>query len=542
MRSKYLQFIFLIFLLFIICLFVNEDANANTVNTNLQTGMFSKNEKRDSSVSNLFNLSERASNYIEVITDVFSILIDPYGGDISSLKLLKYPSSLDSLGNAFSLLDTTETRFYVIQTGLLSTIGPDSKSKGRSYYKSAFNFYDFTSEKDSFFVELQLNLKEQDIVIKKRFYFKNNSYLIKIKFFIENNSLTNYEGYLFGQLKQKYIKKETPWYKSIGEAQTYIGAALSTNDKLFTKISHNDMLKKNLNTRTKDGWIAFIEHYFISSLIPKNKDSFNEFSTECYKNNSYSISFVESLPVVVKSKKTKKVKLFFYAGPKISSELKNTVKGLELSIDYGILWFIAQPIFSVMKFINNNFTHNWGFSIIFVTFLVRLLFLPLSAYSFKAMARLRKVQPKINVMKEKYKDDKQKFGTELMNLYKKENVNPFGGCLPILIQIPVFISLYYVLLQSVELRMSPFILWIHDLSVHDPYYILPVLLGASMFLQQKLNPQPTDVFQERLLLFMPFVLTLLFLQFASGLVLYWFVNNIFSILQQWYIFKKYSNL
>jgi YidC/Oxa1 family membrane protein insertase len=545
MRNKHLQFIFLIIFIllpFVVCLFLKEGVNVIAADTNVKTDTHLKNEKKDFFVLNSFKVNDKISNYIEVVTDVFSILIDPYGGDISSLKLLKYPSSFESLDNAFSLLETTETRFHVIQTGLLSIVGPDSKQKGRSYYKSAFNFYDFTNEKDSFFVELQLNLKEQNIMIKKRFYFRNNSYLIKIKFFIENNSTVNYEGYLFGQLKQKYLKKETPWYKSFGEAQNYVGAALSTKDKLFTKISHSDMYKKNLNIRTKDGWIAFVEHYFVSSLIPNNKDSFNEFSTEYYKNNSYSISFIESLPIVVKPKKTKRVKLCFYAGPKISSELKGTAKGLELSIDYGILWFIAQPIFVVMKFINNNFTHNWGFSIIFVTFLIRLLFLPLSAYSFKAMARLRRIQPKISIVKEKYKDDKQKFGNELMSLYKKENVNPFGGCLPILIQIPVFISLYYVLLQSVELRMSPFILWIHDLSLHDPYYVLPILLGVSMFLQQKLNPQPTDAFQEKLLLFMPFVLTLLFLQFASGLVLYWFVNNIFSILQQLYIFKKHSDL
>jgi YidC/Oxa1 family membrane protein insertase len=488
------------------------------------------------------NTSEKKTiNYITVETDVFSILIDKKGGDVFSLRLLKYPNTIEDLEDAFTLLGVSDSRFYVMQSGLLSDSGPDSRDYGRSLYKSVSDFYTFDDNKSMFFVDLIWESNINSIVVKKRFYFTKGSYLFNIVFSVYNNSNIDYSGYFFGQLKQKNIKKELPWYKAIGQMQSYTGLALSTNDKLFTKVSFGDLDKKNINKNSIGGWIAAMEHYFISSWIP-TKDVCYEFTAEKLKNNIYSINFITKNPIVIKPLMSSHIDVSFYAGPEINSMLKGIAPGLELTLDYGLFWFISQPIFYLMKFINVYICNNWGFSIIIVTFVIRLLFLPLSASSYKSMAKMRKIQPKVVYLKEYYKDDKQGFGTALLGLYKKESVNPLGGCLPVLVQIPVFIALYYVLLQSVELRMAPFIFWLKDLSTNDPYFVLPILMGVSMFVQQKLSPTPVDPIQEKFLLFIPIILTLLSLQFASGLVLYWFVNNTLSILQQWYIFKKYSNL
>lgn len=491
---------------------------------------------------NIYQTQEKKNtNYITIETDVFSILVDKKGGDVFSLRLLKYPNTFENPEDAFTLLGVSDSRFYVVQSGLLSDNGPDSQKYGRSLYKSESDFYTFDDDKSILYVDLFWESDRSPITVKKRFCFTKGSYLFNIIFSVYNRSSNDYVGYFFGQLKQKNIKKDLPWYKAIGQMQSYTGLALSTNDKLFTKISFGDLDKKKISKDSIGGWVAAMEHYFVSSWIP-SKDVSYEFTAEKLNSSVYSINFITKNPMIIKPHMSNSIGVSFYAGPETSSTLKEVSPGLELTLDYGIFWFISQPIFYLMKIINVHICSNWGFSIILVTIVIRLLFLPLSASSYKSMAKMRRIQPKIAFLKEQYKDDKQGFGTALLSLYKKESVNPLGGCLPVLIQIPVFIALYYVLLQSVELRMAPFIFWLHDLSANDPYYVLPILMGVSMFVQQKLSPTPVDPIQEKFLLFIPFILTLLSLQFASGLVLYWFINNTLSILQQWYIFKKYSNL
>jgi YidC/Oxa1 family membrane protein insertase len=278
-----------------------------------------------------------------------------------------------------------------------------------------------------------------------------------------------------------------------------------------------------------------LEHYFVSAWVPEASLN-TEYQTEVLADNTYGIRFV-SAPITVNPGETEQVGARLFVGPKLREELKALSQGLDLTVDYGVLWWICLPLFALLKAVF-SFVGNWGLAIIITTVLIKLLFYKLSARSYSSMGNMRKIQPKIEALKERFGADKQKFGQAVMELYRKEKVNPLGGCLPIIVQIPVFISLYYVLLESVDLRQALFGLWLHDLSAKDPFYILPLIMGLSMFVQQKMNPPPPDPMQAKMLMIMPAFFTLLFLQFPSGLMLYWVVNNLLSILQQWYITKN----
>jgi YidC/Oxa1 family membrane protein insertase len=298
------------------------------------------------------------------------------------------------------------------------------------------------------------------------------------------------------------------------------------------------MDKKVFKQSVDKGWVAMEEHYFTTAWVP-DVGSY-QFITETFADHSYSVCFVGS-QVVVSPGKSAIVGASLYAGPEIMQTLQKVAPGLELTVDYGSLWWICQPIFHLMCWLYSIFG-NWGVAIILVTVLIKLAFYKLSASSYRSMGNMKKLQPKMEQLKEKYGDDRQKFGQAVMELYKKEKVNPLGGCLPILIQIPVFIALYYVLLESVELRQAPFALWLQDLSVKDPFYVLPIIMGCSMFLQQRMSPAPPDPVQAKVMMAMPIVFTVMFLQFPSGLVLYWVVNNGLSILQQWFITRRMNGV
>jgi len=317
--------------------------------------------------------------------------------------------------------------------------------------------------------------------------------------------------------------------------KSYTGAAINTPETKYKKLPFSDMREKPFSEDVMGGWAAMVEHYFATALVPSVEDK-NAYQTETFADGIYGIRFV-SAPEVVVPGAQKQIELKLYAGPEIANQLKELAPGLELTIDYGVLWFLCQPIFWLLKTMHELFS-NWGVAIILTTVLIKAMFYKLSASSYKSMGNMRKMQPKIEELKKRFGDDKQKFSQAMMDLYKKEKINPLGGCLPVLVQIPVFIALYYVLLECVELRQAPFVLWIHDLSAKDPYYVLPLIMGASMFVQQKLNPTPPDPIQAKVMMFMPVFFTFLFLQFPAGLVLYWVVNNLLSILQQWMITRK----
>lgn len=483
--------------------------------------------------TDLFPVNERdESRIITVNTDEFNLQIDAYGGDIIFLDLPQYPQNMQNQDQGFVLLDESPQRYYIVQTGLLNVDGPDSREQGRSLYSFASN--QVTMHEDESILNVDLNYKTSNGVnITKRYIFVRDSYVITIQYIIENNSNSDYLPSPYGR-----IKRNEPQSKSggmFGAMRHYTGAAINTPEKRYQKLPFSDMTKKPFKEEVVGGWAAMVEHYFVSALIPSS-DAINFFQTEVFKDGRFGIGFVSN-PSTVAPNSTETLEVRVYAGPEIAQSLKQVAPGLELTIDYGVFWFLCQPIFWLLKTIFGIFG-NWGASIILTTVVIKAAFYKFSASSYKSMGNMRKLQPKIEALKERYGDDRQRFSQAMMELYKKEKVNPLGGCLPILIQIPVFIALYYVLLEAVQLRQAPFVLWIHDLSAPDPYYVLPIIMGVSMLVQQRLNPTPPDPVQAKVMMLMPVFFTFLFLQFPSGLVLYWVVNNLLSILQQWTITRR----
>lgn len=473
-----------------------------------------------------------SKDLIQVTTDTMHLKIDLLGGDIVYLDLPKYPETLQDPNQGFVLLDESSARFYIIQTGLLSDKGPDSSQNGRSTYKVDRNVV--VMDDDESVLNVDLNYATADgVKITKRYIFTRGSYVIRVHYLINNKSSSNYEASSFGRIKRRAPAKESSGM--FGAMKTYTGAAINTPETKYKKLSFSDMDKKPFKEDVMGGWAAMVEHYFASALVPSSEEK-NYYQTETFGDDVYGIRFVSAAEIIPPGAE-KLVELKLYTGPEIADQLKELAPGLELTIDYGFLWFLCQPIFWLLQKMFELF-HNWGVAIIFTTIIIKGLFYKLSASSYKSMGNMRKLQPKIEALKKHHGEDKQKFSQAMMDLYKKEKINPLGGCLPIIVQIPVFIALYYVLLECVELRQAPFVWWIQDLSAKDPYYVLPLIMGASMFVQQRLNPAPPDPIQAKVMMFMPVFFTFLFLQFPSGLVLYWVVNNLLSILQQWMITRK----
>lgn len=466
---------------------------------------------------------------IKVSTDLLEVNIDTRGGDIIKVNLLKYPESLHSK-TPFLFLNNDDKTRYIAESGLLSKQGPDTTQE-QAFYTSAQTEYSLTPSENE--LTVKLHWQKDDIRVTKIFTFVRDSYEIKVAYELDNNANRPWEGNLYTQL----MRTDTPPANHGGlvNLTTYFGAAVATPQKPFEKVTFKQMQEKNLNQTTPDGWAAMIQHYFISAWIPP-KTSVSTYYSKVTSNGLYTIGMIgPQLTAAQGAKISTEAKL--YAGPAIANLLEKTAPGLKLTIDYGWFWFISDIIFWMMQHIY-DVVGNWGWSIVLVTVIIKLLFYQLSAKSYRSMSAMKKLQPKIEMLKDKFGDDKQKLTQATLALYRSEKVNPMSGCLPILIQIPVFIALYWVLVESVQLRQAPFILWIHDLSQQDPYYILPVLMGLSMFIQQKMNPPPPDPLQAKIMMMMPVVFTVMFANFPSGLMLYWFVNNTLSFLQQWYIMHR----
>jgi YidC/Oxa1 family membrane protein insertase len=476
-------------------------------------------------------LNSKGSEVINVCTDVMRLKIAKTGGDIVFLELLKYPSSLQQKNQGVVLLDSTDSRNYRVQSGLLSSSGPDSRAK-RAIYEAEQKEYIMTTE--PLVVDLLYKTKG-GVRIIKRFSFAKNSYVIKVEYIVQNEGSHTYKANFYGRLRRNAPDKKM---ESGIASRTYTGGAISTTNTKYKKISFSDMEKKSFKQSVDKGWVAMVEHYFTTVWLPE--EGHYQFLTETFADHTFSIGWISS-SIKVNPGKNMVVGASLYAGPEIIQVLEKLSPGLDLTVDYGVLWWICQPIFHLMCWLHSLFG-NWGIAIILVTVLIKLAFYKLSASSYRSMGNMKKLQPKMEQLKERYGDDRQKFGQAVMELYKKEKVNPLGGCLPVLVQIPVFIALYYVLLESVELRQAPFALWIQDLSAKDPFYVLPIIMGGSMFLQQKMSPAPPDPVQAKVMLAMPIVFTVMFLQFPSGLVLYWVVNNVLSILQQWFITRRINEV
>ena len=467
------------------------------------------------------------NRFIHVETDVLDVWIDTVGGDIVKANLLHYPQYPNQASSTpFQLLSNDNANYYVAQNGLIL-----SGKKQALQYQSDKDRYKLNPGQSELNVSLLCNTCGKTKV-QKKFTFKRNDYLIPVSYQISNYSPSIFEGRLYVQFQQRKIDKP----HSLFNISSYTGGAISTQDKPYQKISFDKMKQGNISLVTQNGWVAMLQHYFLSAWIPPIGQEFHFYSYA--KGNIYTLGMLGT-PFQVQPGMAFVSESKLYLGPESMDRLKAAAPHLDLTVDYGILWFISMALFWLLKFIH-HYVGNWGWSIVIVTILIKLAFYHLSAKSYRSMASMRNLQPRLQALKERYGDDKQKLTQATMALYKAEKVNPLGGCLPILVQIPVFIALYWMLLESVELRQAPFIFWIHDLSAKDPYYILPVLMGLTMFIQQRLNPPPPDPTQAKVMQFLPIFFTALFLNFPSGLVLYWVVNNTLSILQQWFIMRRIS--
>ena len=476
-------------------------------------------------------------DFIVVNTPTVNITIALTGGDITKLLLKDYPVSLKNPGQPIALLDNA-SRTYVAQSGLVGPDGPDASENGRPVYKANQQQYVINEPTD---ISIQAET-DTGLIITKTFSIAPDQYDLKVTHKIRNASDAEKTLSPFVQLKRD--NSEDPSTQNSMGMQAFLGYALRTADERYRKVSFSDFENaadaRELNTELKNasaigGYLALLQHYFTSAWVPSPTET-HLYSFRTNKNGHF-IGSIVSPTIRLAPGETKQTSATLYAGPKDQEILEMLTPGLELVVDYGWLWFIAQPLFWLLKFIH-TYVENWGFAIILLTILVKAAFFQLSAAAYKSMARMRKFTPEINRMRELYGDDRQRMSKEMMDLYKREKINPLGGCLPILVQMPVFIALYWVLLESVELRQAPFILWINDLSVKDPYFILPLLMGVSMYIQTSLNPTPPDPMQAKIMKYMPVAFTFFFLWFPAGLVLYWVINNILSIAQQWVITKS----
>jgi YidC/Oxa1 family membrane protein insertase len=426
------------------------------------------------------------------------------------------------------LLSPVEPDTFIAQSGLIGSEkgnAPDHEA----IYQNQQDIYKMADGSDELIVPLTWT-NSKGVTVTKSFVFHRGSYLAAIRYQIDNQSGESWAARDYGQLQ-----RTEPQSGNGFTTYTYTGGVYYNPQEKYEKVDFDDMAKKKLSVESDRGWLAMIQHYFLSAWIPP-KDQVEHYYTNALKGGKYLIgSYSPTVSVAAGDNITISRQLFI--GPKLQDQLESIAEGLELTVDYGWLTVIAKPIFWLLKAIH-NWVGNWGWAIIILTLLIKAAFFKLSETSYKSMANMRKFTPRIQAIKDRYGDDKQRIQSAMMELYKKEKINPLGGCLPILVQIPVFIALYWVLLESVELRQAPWILWIESLSEKDPYFILPLIMGVSMFVQQKLNPAPPDPMQAKIMMTLPFVFTIFFAFFPAGLVLYWVVNNLISITQQWYITRK----
>lgn len=461
---------------------------------------------------------------IEVTTDLFKAVIDTTGGDLRRLELLKHRAADDEKTNFVLLDDAAKPMIYVAQTGLIG----DDLPNHNALFKADAMAYQLVEGQDQ--VEVRLSWTgSKGVAVDKVYTFHRGKYAIDVTYELKNNSTETISPTVYYQ-----IVHDSESNQGSALMPTFTGGSYYTESTKFKKLAFKDMNEEPLNLTAQDGWVGLLQHYFVSAWIPKS-DLTRKFYTDKLNEKIYRIGTKSTLGAIPPGAQLE-VPARLFSGPQIQKDLKETAPGLEYTVDYGWLTIIAAPLFWLLEKIN-SLVHNWGVAIILLTILIKAAFFKLSASGYRSMAQMRELAPRLQSMKEKFGDDRQKMQMAMMDLYKKEKINPMGGCFPILIQVPVFIALYWVLLGSVELRHAPFFGWIKDLSAIDPYYVLPILMGATMIVQTKLNPKPTDPMQAKIMTWMPVVFSVFFFFFPAGLVLYWLVNNVLSIAQQWYVNK-----
>lgn len=469
---------------------------------------------------------------VVVTTDVLHVTLDRNGGDILEISLPQYRRQIDIENDPFILLESNAQRTYVAKSGLVGRNGVDNTA--RALYSVSADSFTLNDAADSINVDL-LHIDPNGVQVTKRFTFERGSYLVKLSYIVNNTTSSVWQANLFGQINRTTF----PDPSSAGGVgmSSFMGFAATSIDDPYYKVEFSDVDSGIPPHELTGGWIAMSQHYFLSAWIPSS-DALNTYSMRrSPQNQSEYIAGFTGPEFTVEPGTSATQEVAFYAGPKDQYVLREIASNLDLTIDYGWLWFVASPIYWLLTKIN-ALVGNYGWSILLLTVTVKGLFYKLSAASYRSMANMRRVMPKMVQLKERYGDDKMKLQKATMELYQKEKINPFGGCLPMLVQMPVFIALYWVLMESVELRQAPFILWINDLSVMDPFFVLPLLMGISMYAQSLLSPAPADPMQAKIMRFMPVVMTVFFLWFPAGLVLYWLANSVLGIMQQWYITRK----
>ncbi|EKO3550999.1 membrane protein insertase YidC [Vibrio fluvialis] len=472
--------------------------------------------------------SSAAAKVITVTTDVLTLSIDTVGGDVVTAKLNQYSEELDS-ENPFVLLKNTQGHQFIAQSGLIGPQGIDLSSSDRPTYTVDAGSFTLADGQDE--LRIPMTYQANGIEYTKTFVLKRGDYAIDVEYNVVNHSGNNATLGMYAHLRQNLLDSGGSL-----AMPTYRGGAYSTEDTRYKKYSFDDMQDRNLamNLPNGQGWAAMIQHYFASAWIPRNEPGTNLYSRVIGNLGDIGVRMPNK---TIADGQQADFKATLWVGPKLQDQMAATAPNLDLVVDYGWLWFIAKPLHWLLSVIQ-TFVGNWGVAIICLTFIVRGAMYPLTKAQYTSMAKMRMLQPKLQAMRERIGDDRQRMSQEMMELYKKEKVNPLGGCLPIFLQMPIFISLYWALMESVELRHSPFFGWIHDLSAQDPYYILPLLMGASMFFIQKMSPTTvTDPMQQKIMTFMPVMFTFFFLFFPSGLVLYWLVSNIVTLIQQTLIYK-----
>lgn len=478
-------------------------------------------------------------NQITLQSDLLKLQISLTGGDIVDAKLLQIMQE-QGKDDPFHLMQSDPAFVYQAQSGLVGTNGPDART--RPLYTTAAREFIIQDGQDS--VSAALTFEKDGVTYVKTFTLKRGSYVVDVSYDVKNSTSQNLSMAFYGQLKQTVdaSKQNNPGLFSMAGA--YRGTAYSTADTRYEKNTLDKLVelsqdKTPLNVETAGGWVAMIQHYFVSAWIGDTTEgSKNVIYSNAAKNGDTAIIGIRTEPVTIAAGAEHVFKSSMWIGPKNQDAMEKVAPNLDLTVDYGWLWFLSIPLYKIMEFIH-SFIGNWGFSIIILTLVVRTVMFPLTKAQYTSMAKMRLLTPKMQELRERYGDDRQKLGQETMRLYKQEKVNPLGGCLPLLIQMPIFIALYWTLMESTELRHAPFILWITDLSVHDPYFVTPILYGISMFIMQRLTPTPiNDPIQRKVFLAMPFVFTFMFCTFPAGLTVYWLVSNIFTILQQLIIYRS----
>ncbi len=483
---------------------------------------------------------------IDVVTDMVTAGIDTQGGDLRDLRLRQYPVAIETPNVPFQLMADHDSVF-VAQSGL---IGQDTDLPNHNTRFTATQKRYVLADKDN---ELRVPLTFQSrsgIRYTKTYVFRRNSYAVDIEFAVANHSNREWSGYLYNQFQRSRVEAG-----GMFSVSTYTGAAIYSPASKYEKVSFDDIGKGPLKREVTGGWVAMLQHYFVGAWLPEKTERLEFYTRKLESDPYYRVGYQQLTPTTVAPGKNGFLRTRLYAGPKEHSRLvtlacpnadlskpvcaedeQTRAPGMELTVDFGALTFIASPLFWLLNALY-RLLNNWGWAIIALTVLIKLAFYPLSAASYKSMAQMRKVAPKLEAIKKHHGHDKQALNQAMMELYKVEKINPLGGCLPILIQIPVFIALYWTLLESVEMRQAPWIFWIKDLSSKDPYYVLPIIMGITMYAQQQLSPQSPDPMQRKIFMFMPIMFTGMFIFFPAGLVLYWAVNNLLSIAQQWRINK-----